>query len=94
MATMKFTKMDARTCLIKTTDCILGTSQHVKKPYAKQNVTFHKATAAFFVVGNAILLDHYSNSLSKHAKTPDHLCDDRGFLRYLVELDRIELTAS
>ena len=27
-------------------------------------------------------------------KTPDHLCDDRGFLNYLVELDRIELTAS
>ena len=27
-------------------------------------------------------------------ETPDHLCDDRGFLRNLVELDRIELTAS
>ena len=30
----------------------------------------------------------------KTPKTPDHHTDDRGFLNYLVELDRIELTAS
>ena len=42
-----------------------------------------------------IILNSFDDFLNpEHAKTPDHLCDDRGFLNYLVELDRIELTAS
>ncbi len=43
-----------------------------------------------------IILNSFDDFLNpEHAKTPpDHLCDDRGGLNYLVELDRIELTAS
>ena len=33
-------------------------------------------------------------SVKAQPTPPDHLCDDRGVLRNLVELDRIELTAS
>jgi len=39
-----------------------------------------------------VILDRISNAA--HTQNPRLSKDGRGFLRYLVELDRIELTAS